>query len=83
MEKKEGRFAGLRQLPVVELGGDRRVLIEHHQKICRYTREEIVIAMEYGQLRIQGQALELARISLAQLVITGRIDSLSLERGQS
>lgn len=83
MDKKEGFFCRLRQLPVVELGGDRRVLIEHHRKICRYTREEILVAMEYGQLRIQGQGLELAQISLAQLVITGRIDSLSLERGQA
>ena len=82
MDKKEGFFSSLRQLPVAELGGDRRVLIERYRKICRYTREEILVAMEYGQLRIQGQELELAQISQAQIVITGRIDSLSLERGR-
>ena len=69
------------QLPVAELGGDRRVLIEHHRSIIRYSREEIAVAMDYGALCIRGSGLEIAQISRVQIVVTGQIASLTVERG--
>lgn len=66
--------------PIVEILGERRVLIEHHGGVTEYSRERIQIKMRYGRLCICGDGLELARMSAQQLVITGRIDSISLIR---
>lgn len=68
--------------PVVELLGQRRVLIEHHKGVTEYTTQRIQIKMSYGFLRICGSSLELARMCAEQLVITGRIDSISIIRGR-
>ena len=66
--------------PVVEVYGDRRVLIEHHGGVTEYGREKIQVKVRYGQLCICGGCLELARMTSEQLVITGRIDSVNLIR---
>lgn len=66
--------------PLVELYGDRRVLIEHHGGVMEYGREKIQVKVRYGYLSICGGCLELARMTAEQLVITGRIDSLSISR---
>jgi sporulation protein YqfC len=65
---------------VVELFGDRRVLIEHHQGVTEYGKDRIGVRVRYGSICVCGQALELARMRTDQLVITGRIDSVVLSR---
>lgn len=67
-------------VPVVELAGDHRVLIERHRGITEYSRERICVCMRYGQVAVSGCALEICRMSKEQLVITGRIDSVQLMR---
>ena len=67
-------------VPLVELAGDRRVLIENHRGVTEYSREKIRVQVRYGQICICGAGLELAQMSRAQLVICGRIDSVSLIR---
>lgn len=67
---------------VVELYGDRRVLIENHCAVTEYGRERILIRMKYGNLSVCGHCLELARMSQNQLVITGKIECVSIIRGQ-
>lgn len=66
---------------VVELLGDRRVLIEHHIGVTEYSRERIQIRVKYGLLSVCGEGLELCRMTSNQLVIMGRIDALTLFRG--
>lgn len=66
--------------PLLELYGDRRILIEHHRGVTEYGRERIQIRVRYGLICICGGCLELARMTSDQLVITGRIDSVSLVR---
>lgn len=65
---------------VVELFGDKRVLIEHHQGVTEYGRDHIGVRVRYGSLCIRGKGLELARMRSDQLVITGCIDSVELIR---
>lgn len=65
---------------VVELFGDRRLLVEHHGGVTEYGREKIILRMKFGYLCVCGGCLELARMTAEQLVITGRIDSVSLIR---
>lgn len=67
-------------LPLVELSGDRRVLIENHRGVTEYSRERIGIRVRYGQVLVCGCGLELARMSKEQLVILGRIDGITLCR---
>lgn len=66
--------------PLVEIFGERRVLIEHHGGVTQYSRELIRIKMSYGHLCVNGSCLELARMRADQLIITGRIDSVSMVR---
>lgn len=66
--------------PVVEIFGERRVLIEHHNGVIEYGRERIQIRVRYGYLCVCGSCLELARMTGEQLVITGRIDGVNLIR---
>lgn len=66
--------------PVVELAGDSRVLIEHHQGVVAYSREKICVKVRYGTVAICGQCLDLRHMSRAQLAVAGRIDSITLIR---
>lgn len=67
-------------VPVVEMAGDRRVLIERHSGVSEYSRERICVKVRYGIVCICGCGLELTRMSREQLVISGRIDSIQLQR---
>lgn len=66
--------------PIVEIAGDRRVLIENHFGVKAYSREQIVVKVKYGCVCICGCGLELMRMTKEQLVIRGRIDGVTLQR---
>ena len=66
--------------PLMELAGDRRVLIEHHQGVTQYGSGCICVKVKYGSLSVEGCGLELARMSREQLIIRGRIDQIRLIR---
>lgn len=65
---------------IVELGGDRRVLIENHFGITQYSRDRICIKVTFGFITVFGCDLELSRMTRQQLIICGRIDSVSIIR---
>lgn len=65
---------------VVEISGDSRVLIEHHKGVCRYSQELIGVNVKLGTVCISGHGLELALMTKEQLVIRGRIASVTLQR---
>lgn len=67
---------------LVEITGDCRVLIENHGGVTMYGSREIHIKVGFGKVCICGSNLELARMTKQQLVISGRIDSVSLQRGK-
>ena len=69
------------QLPLVEIAGDCRVLIEHHLGVIAYGTEEICVKVKYGTISVCGCRLELARMIKEQLIISGRIDKVVLNRG--
>lgn len=68
-------------LPLVELLGDRRVLIENHKGVTQYANHEICVRVGYGCISVCGEGLELTKMTAAQLVITGRIGNITLCRG--
>ena len=65
---------------LVELSGDCRVLIENHCGVIEYSRERIGIGVKFGQVTVCGCGLELCRMTREQLIICGRIDTISLIR---
>ena len=68
-------------IPLLELSGDDRVLIENHQCVNSYSPEEIVVRVAFGCIRLEGSALVLACVGKDQLVVHGKVDRISLERG--
>lgn len=67
-------------VPLVEIAGDSRVLIEHHFGVTQYGRCQICVRVKYGLVVVQGTRLELARMTKQQLVIAGCIECVKLER---
>lgn len=65
---------------IVELAGERRVLIENHFGVTQYSRERICVKVKYGQVAVCGCGLELSRMTKEQLVICGKIDEVTLIR---
>lgn len=68
-------FSGV---PLLELLGDRRILIEHHMGVIEYTPQRIRVGMRYGEFIICGNQLDIIRMTKEQLVISGRIQMISL-----
>ena len=69
-------------LPLVEIAGDKRVLIEHHCGVTQYGRCRISVRVKYGAIVIVGTGLELTRMTGQQLIVTGRIEFVQLERSE-
>lgn len=69
-------------LPVVELCGERRLLIENHGGVVQYGPEKICVRVRFGVICVSGVGLRLCRMQHQQLVIMGRIDAIELNRGR-
>lgn len=67
-------------LPILELAGDRRVLIENHLGVMEYGRNRITVKVGYGQVSVLGDCLEIMRMTKQQLIICGRIGGITLQR---
>jgi len=67
-------------VPIAEIAGDSRVLIENHSGVCKYTREMVCVNVRFGELKVCGKNLDLKRMTKEQLVISGKIESVSLVR---
>lgn len=65
---------------LVELSGSNRVLIENHRGITQYSRTKICVKTTFGQIAVCGCTLELKQMTRQQLVIGGRIDTISVHR---
>ena len=75
-ESKDGLFG----VPIVELAGDHRVLIENHRGVVEYGSEKICVKVKYGFLFVCGLEMELAKMTKDQLVILGKIESVMIQR---
>lgn len=66
---------------LVEILGDRRVLLENHYGVTKYSQESICVKVRYGQIQISGCGLRLMKMTKQQIIICGRIEAVSLFRG--
>lgn len=67
-------------IPLLELAGENRVLIENHCGVTEYGCEEICVKVSYGKICVCGNRLELIQMTKHQLIITGVIEKISLLR---
>lgn len=65
---------------IVEILGDRRILIENHRGVVTYSKEKILVKVKYGTVSVCGRNLELTSMTKDQLVIFGNIQCISLHR---
>ena len=70
----------LPNMPLVEIAGENRVLIEHHCGVTQYGRCRISVRVKFGTIVVSGTQLELARMTGQQLIIRGKINGVQLER---
>ena len=67
-------------VPVIEIAGDHRVLIERHKGVIEYGTERIRVRVRYGVVCISGCGLELTLMTNQQLIISGQINAVTLQR---
>ena len=67
-------------VPVVEIAGEYRVLIEQHKGMVEFSRERICVKVCYGFVCVLGSALKLSHMSQYRLVISGQIDCVKIMR---
>lgn len=67
-------------LPIAELAGDHRLLVENHSGVIYYSTDKIGIKVKYGELQICGCQLMLQHMTNIKLVISGRIDAIAIIR---
>ena len=65
---------------IVELAGENRLLIENHNGVKAYSCEKIIVKVPYGFLSVCGCGLELTRMSREQLIVSGKIDGVVIQR---
>lgn len=68
----------LAMLPIVELVGQSRLLIENHQGVLGYAPKEIKIKVSYGCVIVTGNNLQLMEMSRVKLAVCGKIDGLQI-----
>ena len=70
----------LPRVPLIEIAGAGRVLIEKHRGIASYGEEEICVYVSFGRVCIYGNGLALACMTQERLVITGEILMVTLQK---
>ncbi len=65
---------------IVEIAGDRRVLIENHMGVRGYSCEKIWVNVRFGTLCVCGSELEIRKLTREQMVICGKIEGVTLQR---
>lgn len=66
-------------MPIVEICGRHRVLIEHHLGVTEYGDKNISITIRHGRITVSGSCLSLCRMTKQTVIITGNIDSVHLD----
>ena len=80
MEKPHipNRVATFVKMPLIEIVGQNRVLIENHNGVLGYSLEEIQVKVNFGRVQIIGKNLRIMQLCKDQLVITGSVEAVQL-----
>lgn len=67
-------------MPLIEIISDKRVLIENHKGVCKYTRDQICVKCNFGIIKVSGTDLHIKNMSADQLMILGSIGCITMCR---
>lgn len=67
-------------VPVVEISGENRVLIERHNGVSEYSRDRISVKVKFGLVCVCGSELCLAKMTQEKLIISGEIHCVQFQR---
>lgn len=67
--------------PLIEITGTQRVLVENQRGVTLYEQDLIRVKLQGGYAVVRGSCLTITRMEKRQLVITGTIHGVELERG--
>ena len=67
-------------VPLIEIAGESRVLIENHCGVTVYSCNEIKIRVSYGYVCLVGRGLQLAHMSRHRVTVVGVIEKVVLDR---
>ena len=79
MHGSEITSQSLPSIPLIEIIGCNRLLIENHICIISYSLQEISVRVKYGQIMIHGEGLHLSYISTDKIVISGCLHNIQLQ----
>jgi len=65
-------------LPLVEIAGNKRVLIERHLGVTEYTKERVLVKVKIGHVGVYGSEMKLSRMTKGQLIIRGEITGVEI-----
>lgn len=66
-------------LPLIEICGQNRILIENHRGISGYSGCEIQVKVCFGRVIVCGENLKVTNMSKEKLVIVGNIYAVNLQ----
>ena len=64
------------RLPLVEICGRRRVLIENYDSVLGYGEQEIIIKVNFGCIDIQGNNMKIRKLCKEKMVVSGEINAV-------
>lgn len=67
-------------LPLVEIAGYTRVLIENHRGVTEYGCSCIRVKVKFGSICVEGSGLVLSQMTKGQLVISGNVEGVRLTK---
>lgn len=73
----------LKKIPILEVYGQSRILIENHLGIIAYETGEIKVKVAFGIYLIKGSKLVVLEINCDHLVISGYIDGVEIIGGEN
>jgi len=76
-----GKSYSVSRMPIVELTGQKRLLIENHLGVLGYSLEEICVKVDFGCICVKGSDLRILQLSKEQVVICGYVDTIQMFGG--
>ena len=56
-------------LPLIEIAGEHRVLVENHNGVIGYGDQQICVKVKFGYIKISGNQLLLSKLTKQQLSV--------------
>ena len=70
------------RMPLVEISGNNRVLIENHKGVLQLGLTQIGVKVNYGIINVTGTCLTILRMTKDQLIISGTVENVQLCNGR-